>query len=126
MNVNVNITTCIKNVRVTCSCLLICISLALYIHWTHDTSIGYDPCAAHLKLRIHRQCFSRNVNAIFVKSLHCRCKIKLLMYHDLRRQCNVIRNPCRKFKHFDFRQRLPVIRRRGQAWSEVKLFKFLH
>ena len=54
------------------------------------------------------------------------------MYHDLRQQRNVIRNRCRKFKDFDFQERLlafkrlPAIRRPRQGRLKVKLFKFLH
>ena len=47
------------------------------------------------------------------------------MYHDLRQQCNVMRNRCRKFKNFDFQERLlafkrlPAIRRPGQGRLKV-------
>ena len=33
------------------------------------------------------------------------------MYHDLRQQRNVMRNCCRKFKDFDFQERLLVFKR---------------
>ena len=85
----------------------------------------------YVKILLHGQYFSRNGDAIFVKSLHYGRKSKIphvsFMYHDLLRQRNVMRNRCSKFnKQFSFRQRLQAIKRREHARPRVIFLKFLH